>query len=81
MLVSKLIMENKDKLKLDIDDIRLLCSLIESHMGQWNKDNYTNKEILPKPVTKLQRFVHMCDYLASRKFLDVQFENNEIIGG
>ena len=48
---------------------------------QWNKDNYTNKEILPKPVTKLQRFVHMCDYLASRKFLDVQFENNEIIGG
>ena len=81
LLVSKLIMENKDKLKIDIDDIRLLCSLIESHMGQWNKDNYTNKEILPKPVTKLQRFVHMCDYLASRKFLDVQFENNEIIGG
>lgn len=81
LLVSKLIMENKDKLKLDIDDIRLLCSLIESHMGEWNKDNYTKKEILPKPVTKLQRFVHMCDYLASRKFLDVQFCDNEIVGG
>lgn len=81
LLVSKLIMENKDKLKMNIDNVRLLCSLIESHMGQWNKDNYTNKEILPKPTTEMQRFVHMCDYLASKKFLDVKFKNNDIVGG
>ena len=26
-----------------------------------------------------QRFVHMCDFLASKKFIEVPFENNEII--
>ena len=40
---------------------------------------YTKEEILPKPKDKYQNFVHMCDYLASRKFLDIKFEDNEII--
>ena len=79
LLISKLIMENKDNLKMAVDDIRLLCCTIESHMGQWNLDNFTKKEILPKPKTEMQRFVHMCDFLASRQFLDVRFENDEII--
>ena len=42
-------------------------------------DNYQKKEVLPKPRTSEQRFVHMCDFLASRKFLDIKFENNEIV--
>ena len=80
LLVSKLIMENKNKLSLDIDDLRKLCSMIESHMGEWNVDPYTKEEVLPKPRTAEQRFVHMCDFLASRKFLDVKFDSNDIIG-
>ena len=48
-------------------------------MGPWNTHPYTKEEILPKPKDKYQNFVHMCDYLASRKFLDIKFENNEII--
>lgn len=80
LLVSKLIMENKSKLSLEIDDLRKLCSMIESHMGEWNVDPYTKEEVLPKPRTAEQRFVHMCDYLASRKFLDVKFEDNNIVG-
>ena len=80
LLVSKLIMENKDKVSLDIDDLRKLCSMIESHMGEWTFDSYQQKEVLPKPRTAEQRFVHMCDFLASRKFLDVKFENNNIVG-
>lgn len=79
LLVSKLIMENKDKLSLEIDDIRKMCSMIESHMGEWNTDPYTKEEILPVPRTAEQRFVHMCDYLASRKFLDVKFIDNDIV--
>lgn len=79
LLVSKLIMENKDKLSLEIDDIRKMCSMIESHMGEWNTDPYTKEEILPVPKTAEQRFVHMCDYLASRKFLDVKFIDNDIV--
>ncbi|MCI6265513.1 MAG: HD domain-containing protein [Erysipelotrichaceae bacterium] len=80
LLVSKLIMENKDKLSLEIDDVRKMCSMIESHMGEWTYDSYQQKEVLPKPRTAEQRFVHMCDFLASRKFLDVKFENGNIIG-
>ena len=78
LLVSKYIMENKDKLSMDIDDLRKMCSMIESHMGEWTYDSYKKKEVLPKPRTAEQRFVHMCDFLASRKFLDVKFKKNDI---
>ena len=79
LLASKLIMENKDKVSMDVDDLRKVCSMIESHMGEWTYDNYHKKEVLPKPRTAEQRFVHMCDFLASRKFLDIKFLDNEII--
>ena len=78
LLISKYIMENKDKLSMDIDDIRKLCSMIESHMGEWTYDSYQKKEVLPKPRTAEQRFVHMCDYLASRKFINIEFTKNNI---
>lgn len=78
LLISKYIMENKNKLSMSIDDIRKVCSMIESHMGEWTYDSYNKKEVLPKPKTAEQRFVHMCDYLASRKFIDVKFVGNNI---
>ena len=78
LLASKLIMENKDKVSMEVDDLRKVCSMIESHMGEWTYDNYHKKEVLPKPRTAEQRFVHMCDFLASRKFLDIKFLDNEI---
>ena len=49
-----------------------LC--IESHSGQWNMDRDGNM-IARKPLTKLQKFVHLCDYIASRNYLT--FENEE----
>lgn len=52
-------------------DFEFVCSLIESHMGQWNSDFRSGKEILPKPQSIAQKFVHMCDYLASRKFITI----------
>lgn len=48
-------------------------SCIKSHMGQWNTDYKTGEEILPKPQTEIQKFTHLCDYLASRKMLEVNF--------
>lgn len=51
-----------------------IAGLIITHMGQWNKDYRTGKELMPKPQTSMQRFVHMCDYLASRKYLEFNFE-------
>lgn len=80
LLASKLIRENQTKLKMSNKDVDFICSIIETHMGPWNTHPYTKEEILPVPKDKYQNFVHMCDYLASRKFLDVKFNNdNEII--
>lgn len=62
------------KTGIPINQIETICGLIASHMGQWNTDYITKKEILPKPDTKLKEFVHMCDYLASRKYLEVDLE-------
>ena len=57
--------------------MELICSCVETHMGPWTKD-YNGNEVLTAPSSKYQRFVHMCDYLASRKFLDIKFINNDI---
>ena len=78
LLVSKLIMEHAGELKMKIDNVRKICMMIESHMGKWNTNKYS-KVVLPVPKDKYQRFVHMCDYLASRNYLNVKFEKLDII--
>lgn len=79
IIMKDFIINNKDNLPMENDLTIKLASLIETHMGQWVYD-YKGNEVLKKPVDRCQKFVHMCDYLASRKFLNVEFdENNEII--
>ena len=78
LLVSKLIMEHAKELEMDIDDVRKMCMLIESHMGKWNTNKYSKVE-LPIPTSEMQRFVHRCDYLASRNYLNVRFLKLDII--
>ena len=78
LLISQLIMENTKNLEMDIDDIRKMCTLIESHMGKWNQNKYSKTE-LPLPTTQMQKFVHKCDYLASRNYLNVRFQKLDII--
>lgn len=77
LLVSKMIMENASKLEMDIDDVRKMCMLIESHMGKWNTNKYSKVE-LPIPTNELQRYVHRCDYLASRNYLNIKFTKLDI---
>ena len=71
-------MEHAKELKMDIDDVRLMCRMIESHMGKWNTNKYS-KVVLPVPNDKYERFVHMCDYLASRSYLSVRFDKLDIV--
>lgn len=78
LLISKLIMEHSDELSMDIIEVRKMCSLIESHMGKWNTNKYSKVE-LPVPRNELERFVHRCDYLASRNYLNVRFDKLEIV--
>ena len=50
-----------------------LFDIISSHMGEWNTDYKSKKEILPKPETWAEFYTHLFDYLASRKYLTVSF--------
>jgi hypothetical protein len=77
LLMANFIKENQAELKLNNKQIDVITSCIASHMGEWTKD-YNGNEVLPKPTTKYQKFVHLCDYLASRKYLNVNFKDNEI---
>lgn len=43
-----------------------IAKLVRSHMGQWNTSRYSDV-VLPLPSCNVSKFVHLCDYLASRK--------------
>ncbi len=78
LLMKDYIKTNSDKLGLEATEIDFLGDVIKTHMGVWTTD-YNGNEVLEKPKTKYQSFVHMCDYLASRKCIILPFDkNNEI---
>lgn len=78
ILMANYIMDNMDSLDLEDEEIEFVCNAIKTHMGPWTKD-YDGNEVLEAPKTKYQNFVHMCDYLASRKCLLVPFDENNNI--
>lgn len=77
LIMRDFIIENKDKLDISSKDAEFVARLISTHMGPWTKDKAGN-EILESPKTREELIVHLCDYIASRNFLNVSFENNEI---
>lgn len=75
ILMASLLNENFESFKPFTEtQLLTLSSNIASHMGEWNTDFKSKKEILPKPKTDTEKFVHLCDYLASRKYLEVAFD-------
>ena len=78
ILMGKFIIDNREEFNLSEEDATFLNDVIKTHMGNWTTD-YNGKEVLEKPHTKYQNFVHMCDFLASRKCIIVPFdEDNKI---
>lgn len=59
---------------LNHDELEFIAHCIESHMGQWNTDRKSSV-VLQKPMDDYQHFVHLADYLASRKDLTMAFDN------
>ena len=79
ILMADFIMKNRKDLNLSEEDAKFMGDVIRTHMGPWITD-YNGNEVLEKPKTKYQTFVHMCDYLASRKCILVPFDDiNNII--
>lgn len=50
-------------------DIKFVAGTVLTHMGQWG-------EI--KPKTEAQKFLHLCDMLASRKNIEYKFSKEEL---
>lgn len=65
-----------DGVYLNHDELEFIAHCIESHMGQWNTDKKSSV-VLDKPQDAYQHFVHLADYLASRKDLTIAFEECE----
>lgn len=61
--IKEIMQDETEEVDLFIDKI---CGNISSHLGQWNISIYSTV-ILPKPITAMEKFVHICDYMASRK--------------
>ena len=78
ILMANYIKENEKELGLSKNEIQFLQDVIKTHMGVWTTD-YNGEEVLEKPKTKYQSFVHMCDYLASRKCILLPFDSENKI--
>lgn len=68
---AKWLLMNEIFISFDMEDRKAIALLVASHMGEWNK--VKGVDILPKPNSEMQKFVHMCDYLASRKDIEIIF--------
>lgn len=75
ILAADFIAQHRD-CGLNEDEITYMASAVKSHMGQWNTDKRSDI-VLPKPKSFIEAMVHMADYLASRKDIEVQFSDEE----
>jgi len=81
LLAAQFVKDNEKELKISKEDVNFIYECISSHMGRFNTSDYSDV-ILPLPKTPEQKFVHMCDYLASRKVIPILFDkDNNIIEG
>lgn len=78
LIAAKVVLDNYNKVGLSKEDATFISDAIKTHMGDFTTD-YNGNEVLEKPHTKYQNFVHMCDFLASRKCLLVPFDQNNNI--
>ncbi len=78
ILIMSFIDSRTDKIKsvLTDDEIGFLKELVLTHMGPWTTSNYS-KDVLSMPETDAQRFVHLCDYIASRERLEFRIKDEQ----
>lgn len=76
LLAARYILQYKGQY-LEEEELRFIALAVGSHMGSWNTDKRNPGIVLPKPQTEMQKLIHLADYLASRKDLDVSFADDE----
>lgn len=71
MLMGCKIMSYEGKCLLQKVELSYIANAIASHMGQWNTSRSSDM-VLPKPIVESQKIIHLADYLASRKDLEIK---------
>lgn len=74
LLMAKEYMSYKDKGFLSEEELKFISKVIASHMGGWNTDKRSTL-VLPKPSDEASELLHLADYLASRKCLNMSFDD------
>lgn len=77
ILIAKVILSYKDKGFLPEEELKFIASLQTKHMGSWNTDK-KSKLVLPTPNDESSELLHLADYLASRKCLNMSFDDYEV---
>ena len=73
--IVKFFKSKKELRKIIPEDIlNAISNCICSHMGIWDYDYKTKEKVLPRPKTRLEKIVHIADYIASRKCLEFNFD-------
>ena len=54
--------------------MKFIAIAVSKHMGQWNTDKRSTAT-LPKPDDEASELLHLADYLASRKCLNMSFDD------
>ena len=74
ILAAEYVKKMQEQTGLSKEEAEFISHVVKTHMGKWNTD-YNGNEILEVPKDRYQYFVHMCDYLASRKVINVKFDD------
>lgn len=77
ILIAKEMLSYKNKEYLPEEELKFIASIQTRHMGQWNTDK-KSKLTLPKPNDEVSELLHLADYLASRKCLNMSFDDYEV---
>jgi len=51
--------------------LNIICGNIATHMGQWTTSKW-DSTVLPAPETEMEKFVHLCDYISSRRDIEIK---------
>ena len=74
IISANFVKEHAEEVGLTSEDGQLLYEIISSHMGEFNTSNYSDV-VLPLPKTSIQKFVHMCDDISSKKYVNAEFDD------
>ena len=74
IIAANMIRRYRDTNIIPNEEIEIIANAIETHMGEWTTSPRSDI-VLGEPKNKYQKLLHLVDYLASRKDIEVLFKD------